>query len=176
MANMTTPSCCQLSHLHSLHSGKFCVEKIKRFNIFRTNLEKIRLLNLNELGTAVYGITEYTDLSEDEFASKFLGFKMSNKWDMDEDESLPPPAKYYELDEPVPNQYDWRSTKGVVSAVKNQEMCGSCWAFSTTGNVEGVWAVSKNESVSLSEQGGFGSRMQISLIKLLFLVSRTRRL
>jgi len=51
----------------------------------------------------------------------------------------------------VADSYDWRE-HGAVNAIKDQGQCGSCWAFSTVANVEGVGQVETGKLLSLSEQ------------------------
>mgnify|MGYP006164946929 CR=1 FL=1 len=46
---------------------------------------------------------------------------------------------------------DWVA-RGAVTPIKNQELCGSCWAFSTVGSVEGAFAIAGHPLVALSMQ------------------------
>ena len=51
----------------------------------------------------------------------------------------------------VPENVDWRKYHK-VSSVKNQGHCGSCWAFSASEAVEGIWAIKNNVLYNLSQQ------------------------
>jgi cathepsin O len=49
-------------------------------------------------------------------------------------------------------QFDWRS-KDVLTSIKNQERCGSCWAFSVVESIESRLAIQYNQPpLDLSEQ------------------------
>ncbi|XP_013133490.1 PREDICTED: pro-cathepsin H-like [Papilio polytes] len=51
----------------------------------------------------------------------------------------------------APEEFDWRD-KNVVTDVKDQQGCGACWAFSSTGAAEGQYAIKHSELLSLSEK------------------------
>ena len=75
-----------------------------------------------------YGVTEFADLSPEEFSKDYL----TPPWDVSVADGMDK-AVIPQLED-IPDEFDWRK-HNAVTPVKNQGMCGSCWAFSTTGRL-----------------------------------------
>jgi len=121
-----------------------------RFNNFKNNLKRIEQLNSMPGQQATFGINKFSDMSKEEFSATYL----LPKFDANDLCIWPFHATVpQEKIDAAPVNFDWR-TKGAVTPIKNQEQCGSCWTFSTTGNIEGQWQIwsSKHSLVGLSEQ------------------------
>lgn len=115
-------------------------EDVYRSLIFYKNLEKINKHNADPTQTYKMGLTQFAAYTDAEFVTLFLNPKPYNpEWEK-VDVNMPS----------VANDVDWQA-KGMVSPVKNQGNCGSCWAFSAVATLES-FALMKGQTVSLSEQ------------------------
>lgn len=124
-------------------------EERYRRGIWEYHLDYIQKHNLEAdrgVHTFWLGVNEYADMSNDEFRKVMNGYQMKNSLRY-EGITFLPPSNLGDL----PDTVDWR-TKGYVTGVKNQGQCGSCWAFSTTGSLEGQWFKKTGKLISLSEQ------------------------
>ena len=117
-------------------------EYLARFQAFRQNLNK-----LAENGPQTYktGITKFADMTQQEFAKTYLNLNFNAFALLNLN-----PVKV-KVTNAAPDAFDWRD-KNVVSAVKDQGSCGSCWAFSTIANLEGLYALEKGVVKTFSEQ------------------------
>ena len=79
-------------------------------------------------------------------------FADTDKIEYDSNMKFETKGMYYEFeDQIIPEQVDWRE-HNAVTHVKDQGHCGGCWAFSTTGSVEGIVAIETGKLLNISEQ------------------------
>jgi len=119
---------------------------VSRYNIFKSNLDFIAATNKKNLSYTL-GMNKFGDMTFAEFHAKYTGYN-SIKRDFIRSKNGPTHQSHLLKN---PASVDWR-TKNAVTPVKDQGQCGSCWAFSATGSMEGSWALKKGSLVSLSEQ------------------------
>jgi cathepsin L len=120
-------------------------EFFTKFDTFRGNLKKVMQHNAADKGWTM-AMNEFGDLTQDEFKAKFMGYREAKN-------SFIRSMNAPDFSNAAPNAdaVDWRA-KGAVTPVKNQGQCGSCWAFSTIGGVEGAHFLAGNALQQFSEQ------------------------
>jgi len=111
-----------------------------RYYVYRSNLDYINQFN-SENHEYTLAMNQLGDLTSAEYKKFLLGLQIPETVP----EGTPSPVSA------LPTSFDWRQ-QGAVTAVKNQEQCGSCWAFSTTGSTEGCHFLTTKNLVSVSEQ------------------------
>jgi len=119
--------------------------------IFEQNLATIITHNKNPAHSWKMGVNKFADLNRHHMQSYFgwnrkMGLAMRGRY---------PQANkthFHNIkSSDLPPQIDWRNLS-VVSDVKDQGMCGSCWAFAATETIESALAIATGELVILSEQ------------------------
>jgi len=143
-------------------------EKKNRMQIFANNDVLIEQHNSKEGQTATLGHNDFSDMTRDEFAAhfklgKYAGANAKAAQEAaagriqkahDEQDGFASQIRRSLLEQEevgLPENINWIEMGG-VTPVKSQGTCGSCWAFSTTGALEGAKFVKTGELVPLSEQ------------------------
>ncbi|KAJ1291721.1 hypothetical protein BS78_02G337700 [Paspalum vaginatum] len=141
-------------------------ERLRRFEVYRQNMELIEATNRLGLSYTL-GETPFTDLTSEEFLAMYTmppGALERESVSLRVRQLITTRAgpvsesrgggggywNYTGVDV-VPQSVDWR-TKGAVTPVKDQQSCGSCWAFATVATIESLHKIKTGQLVSLSEQ------------------------
>ncbi|XP_030026241.2 cathepsin L-like proteinase [Manduca sexta] len=120
-----------------------------RKSIFHENWKQVVEHNNKNLGYKLE-LNKYADWTDEEFAV-LTGLRPSDR----DFGAVPFPHTDKEVEaivQDLPEEFDLRM-EGVITPVKNQGSCGSCWAFCTVAAVEGALALRNGgRNLDLSEQ------------------------
>ena len=128
----------------------FAAWKVQQKRVYASEAEEaLRFDNFKEhvaLAGAKPRYNGLADLSRHEFETQYKGHAFVDK-------RIPSASDFTATRNfREPASVDWRN-KSVVTPVKAQGQCGSCWSFSTSGVIESAWAIAGNPLVSLATVG-----------------------
>ncbi|KAL0235557.1 hypothetical protein GEMRC1_002139 [Eukaryota sp. GEM-RC1] len=134
----------QFSRFLNEHRRLYANEEVEsRFRVFQQNLRVIEQLN-EQNPYATFGVTEYADLSSEEFIALKTSVRPDTIPLTNEERRL---ARVDMLkNAAAPYEWSWVA-QGKVPPVVNQGSCGSCWAFSAAEAVSSVAAVQQSGPV-----------------------------
>merc|ERR1711997_717417 len=122
-------------------SYKDSAERLTRFSIFVKNLRDIERHNRTPGQKWKKTVNEFADMTQKEFTSSRNGYintvKPSGSFSRAADRSNINMAD-------LPESVDWRD-QGVITDVKDQGHCGSCWAFATIESIESYLKINSPE-------------------------------
>merc|ERR1712224_1007503 len=111
--------------------------------VYETNMQWAAENSNDEVS---FGENQFDDLTQAQYrVAAGLGYKPNRL------ASAPHLGEHLHNGEVLADSVDW-TTQGAVTPVKDQGRCGSCWAFGTTGGIEGAWQLATSKLNSLSEQ------------------------
>lgn len=137
-------------------------EADQRYGVFLENLghmENAKALNPK----GIFGVTKFFDLTTEEFVQKYAS-NMTLEMAQEQLREMNVPLTHdvqssdlgddgvYPVGTSYPAVFGWRMQGFYVTPVKNQQQCGSCWAFSATELLESAWAIKTKDLLILSAQ------------------------
>jgi KDEL-tailed cysteine endopeptidase len=125
-------------------------DKEKRFAIFKEEARAVYELNEGDTDVKRH-LNLFADMTLAEYAKSFANCSPLKIRPRDNIKlKLHQPSQYYP--DNLPLNFDWRTVDGVLTSVKTQGECRSCWAFAAAGAMESIHFITNNKRTNLSVQ------------------------